>query len=78
MNIPKEDGYYWYKDEEKLTIVKVNNAKYFNRAWNLDASRVYFIGDDTTHKLYGMEGEFISKITPPTYNKYSLPAKPIK
>ena len=65
MNIPKEDGYYWYKSGDKLTIVKVNNAKHYNREWSLDGSRVYFIGDDFTHQLYEMKGEFISKITPP-------------
>ena len=74
MNIPKEDGYYWYKednddwrdkDESKLTIVKVENAKHYHHEWSLDCSKVEFMGTDITYQLHEMIGEFISKITTP-------------
>ena len=68
MNIPKEDGYYWYKDEDGLTIVKVNDVKYYNREWSLDCSRVYFMAEDVEYQLHEMKGEFLSKIIPPEVN----------
>ena len=60
MNIPKEDGYYWYKDGDMLLVIECQHTLCKSTDFFY-----YFMGDYKDYLAEELTGEFISKITPP-------------